>query len=751
VIINAVRYRVEGAEDWITYRLSPGSGRLRGLAAVTAGGPAARSFVEAVVFVLSGRGLGSGAAPRGLEVSLQVSDDAGDTWVIHRQGEQVRYLRNGEAAGSAAATAFAQALLDLDGAATDAALEIDVTQVASDKHGLYGRPYAQETTTRDQLRDVLGRQIADLAGEAGKTLGTAELANPKTLARLAKHLEPLSAEYRELMRQWRELDLDGKAAREDGAQIPKLREEIELGRELAKVAAPLLEPGASIKNMQETLAKVDAAIAEICAACGLERLPGAGETRDYRKALEAVSRLEAAEKLIRATQAVRKHCEQRIEPVFKSYLVAVEGAMASDRQIAGELESCLATLDLKLRTKPAAGADAAARKNWFERFKTQKTEAEPELGDPLHDLETGRMAIEYALSRLGALGGDIEDAKRQQESALHAVDAALEELVRNYGRLKEHWASLAKQLNLAADLSLTQLLRIIGYHGKLVTLTQQRDEIRERIKQFSARHAGLERLVVRWRETTGSQKLTSLKTPGILLTEARDVVRYLEAKERKLAQLEETVDSQKAFSTLKSFMKGRRRQLETAWQQVFVDNGLAMLPPDHAYLPELFKRASLVKALALAHGTVSKDARQPLFKTGGKTGVAIYIWDAESAENQQKLELMKCLEQAELSGLCLVVAADAHVANLLQGLGAGVAQLAKRPAAKVVEKPVEKTAERRTEPPRPVAKAAPQKGAVTAPASETQRRNPSAGLMDQRAKAALDILTGQTKSPGKRT
>src|SRR6185503_19167304 len=127
----------------------------------------------------------------------------------------------------------------------------------------------------------------------------------------------------------------------------QLTAELELLDQLAAAAEPLLAPGVSLKALKDDLAKTDAAVAEVCGALGLE--PGKLDAlpSDYQKPVEALSRLEATARLIRAMDGARKHCTNKLEPVFRRYLAAAEGSLAGDRPVIAELTNCLAALSLR--------------------------------------------------------------------------------------------------------------------------------------------------------------------------------------------------------------------------------------------------------------------------------------------------------------------------------------------------------------------------------------------------------------------
>ena len=113
--------------------------------------------------------------------------------------------------------------------------------------------------------------------------------------------------------------------------------------------------------------------------------------------------------------------------LFRTYIEATESGLVKDRQIAAELESCLATLTLRIRpgseeASAAAAPDGGGIKTWFDRFKSREKDDALRMNEAAEaksqDLETARLAIEYALGRpFGFLDEPLADeiVKRAKE------------------------------------------------------------------------------------------------------------------------------------------------------------------------------------------------------------------------------------------------------------------------------------------------------------------------------------------------
>ncbi len=748
MIITAIRWRAQANAEAQAFKLNPGTGKFRNYQCVSAEPHVLRQIMAALEYALTGTGAGMS------EASVQLSDDGGHTWVVARKPGQTRFLKDGAALTPVEGErGLALALMDLDLLGGDGG---GVEPISLKHHAIRNVDGELRLCARDapgdqsqSFKEIVTRQITDVAADAARAVGITELAEPKVLAKLARRLEPLHGQYRELCRQYKELKQEGETVTESEHESAEtLAAEIELLNQLAEAAEPMLAPGVSPKAYKEDLAKLEAQIAEICNALGIETPEPSRLARDFRKPIEALCRLEAHAKLIRASQGARKYCEQNIEPLYKKYLDLAEGGLVKDRQIAGELESCLATLSLKMRpgafegTANAANADSGL-KTWFDRFKSREKDDTRDLASAAaeaaqSDIETARMAIEYALNRLGEIGGNLEQARQKHDGALQAIDSAHEELVKSYGRLREHWLVVAKEHQLPEDLDVTQLLRIIAHFGRLANVIDQRQELAQRLRKYTSLASKVERLVTEWRKLTGSQKSSDLSNPVLLLTEARDVLRYRDVKKKKFEQLTRGSNEAKAADALRTMLKARRKVLIQAWRGAFEELNLKVLEIHHEGLDELYQRANVVRALALVHGSAGKAGKERLFDADSSaSGTALYLWDDPNTDNKLRLAFLSALESAEGAELRLLFIADDGLASMLGSLGIGQATRlvkAATPAARLGDAlPVKGPT------PSPVI-ARPTLGAR--PESRTQTPS-SASLLNDRARRTLDLLSGK--------
>src|SRR5690606_18177826 len=97
------------SHEWQAYRFSTGTGSFRKFICVSGEQREIDNLQAALLYALTGK-----QDSMLVEVALQLGDDAGNTWVIHRSGSNVGYLKNGSPLDSSDGRELFGAVLDID-------------------------------------------------------------------------------------------------------------------------------------------------------------------------------------------------------------------------------------------------------------------------------------------------------------------------------------------------------------------------------------------------------------------------------------------------------------------------------------------------------------------------------------------------------------------------------------------------------------------------------------------------------------
>ena len=686
--LNVLRYRARPEEEWRTWKFNPTSGRLRSYLYIGAPRQDLAEIAAGLVYALTGT-----CAPNKVhEVALQLSDDGGHTWVVQRRGNTSRVMRDGVAlAPGDGETALAAALFDHEQPLQSNAevAQFDVQSIADELRILPLGPSA-EGAAAHSVKDIAQQQMRMLAGKCADSFKLPQLAEPRLITQLAGKLAPLHIQYHELARQFQDLkeETQGFVATET-PQVAALASELELLDKLADIAVPLLQPGVTLKSLKDDLAKVDGDVADLCSSMGVDASEGKVPPCDFRSAIAVLSRLEAYSRLIHATQDARRYYQEHLEPAHQRYVRLAENGIASDRQVASELEQCLASLQVRLRQRnvkaTSHGEDSIKPKTWFERLKAKPGDVEQAPEDNVvdaqvaADLETAEMAISYALKRVKELNNGLDVARRQHDSALAAIDKAHEDLVRSYGKVRDQWLATARKSTLPEDLDLNKLLIIAGKHGKLSALTDKRIDLMQKLQRFSANLVKSERLVRDWRQLTGSQNASDLSSPNILLGEVQGLLRYRDNKRKRFEQLKGAAAEVKASASLRELLKARRKMLLATWRNAFDDTGIPVFPIHDDRCPELLKTATIIEALTMVHVSYEPTERKLEIAEQSEAVLSIYLWDEEKSVQKHRLAMLNAIDESTPAEPRIFLVADLDFAAMLGPAGLGRGQLIEKP------------------------------------------------------------------------
>lgn len=727
--INAIKFRLTQNDEPITYKFSQSSGKFANFQAVSGTPGLLANLRAALEFSLTGK-----VDQPIYDTVLQTSDNAGQTWLVHRTLSKIRIIKNGSELNENQLSELHAAFLDFKDDRDSAGSE--AFTIASKKTHLQdGKLVALDAhVLRDSsadVRSILEEQIAAIAGACVANTGLKDLVDPSIMIRLTQKIEPIYASFREVCSQYRNLKEAKKAdVTSNSNEIKSLQTQLEIIKELEAVAGKFLAPNFALNKSSEDLAIIDSKIAEMANALNITNIESSALIKDFRKPIEALARLEMFAKLVRASQGSRKYCEQKIEPNYKKYIAFADRNLANNRQIAAELESCLSTLALRLRTDGSATKDnSQSLKTWFEKFKSKGSD-EPQNqnnNNAQNDFDTARLAIEYAINQLNEMASHLKIAVNQNESALNAVDESHESLVAQYNQLKTHWLASANAVGIPTDIDSTHMIKIIVAHGRLASLIEKRNQLAAANKQQEADLMQIEDLIIRWCSATGSQKSLDLSSAAIVLREARDIIRYREPRARLLEQLQETAQTKSSNKSIIDHLKARREEIVTEWEEAFASFGMEAPSISDKYNREFLKRASIVRGLALAwSSSPGAEPGEALFKeVGPSTGLVIIDTSAMKFEHRDRLDLLSQIEKAKGQELRMLLISDEQLASLVTAMSIGTAVRVVQAATPAVNKTLRPT---------PVA-------AKIIRNEKGLRKHPTEDMLSERAKQMLDLLS----------
>jgi len=721
VIINAIRFLSEELDGWQSYRVVAGTGLYRGYVCINGDEKSLNELSAALTFALVG------TADNDIikESTLQISDNGGTNWLIHRGQDEFKVVKNGKMLAANMQKEFYEAILDVDSDDSEFKPTVETYSIKEKAGKFWGISSEDSEDPRIFMKNIVGDQITKLSSECSEISQIAELSNPKVLSQFARRIEPLISRFENLRTQARDVDAEMKknVSTDNQFSLEDLSDQLELIERIRSLSLPLLDPSSSLKLKRAQLKTVENRIGSLIDNLDLDPRLKNLRIDDWRKPLESLCRMEAFAKLIDASHGARKYCEQKIEPSYQSYIAAIQRSLEKDKAVSAELESCLASLNLYCGSNTQELGESKA-KNWFEKFKNKPADDSSDILNQ-SQIDTIRMAIQYVLNRLMDMQRRANDAGDIHDSILGRIDDAHEELVKNFGNLSNHWSSTSKQYGIPDDINLNLLIKQICAQTELLSLNAERDLLVSEIERHRGNLKILKVEVTKWRDSTASQRQTDLSTEIQILTEARDILKFRDQKRKQQRQWQVNQGVQQANSVMRGMVKKRKIELDKSWGDVFNDFELPIKSINSKMWGEIVSRAGIMRALALIHSTAPGANNHRVFlDTNEASLLTIYKWFNAHSDRSQKTMADYLKECSSVSnGLFQILFVnDETVFERLKKQGVGFASFVK---ASAINKSV-----------------APQE-ILQAPQEATPR--PTAVHMNERARAALDILTGHRR------
>lgn len=676
MFVNAIRFRTKFEDQFQLWKFQHGTGNKQNIVCFQSDSERLNDFQDALKYAVSGQAVGTIE-----EVALQLTDDSGDIWILERSFSKMRMLRNGKALSDLSiANTLLASLFDLDESSADGEVFdynaiCQTFEVSADSTSLMARKKIPNDRSKKRTFQLVNNSQSSLFISLSKLFDQPLFLDKEKTLSLSRRVKPLFYANREVLRQKRSLLASVKSLDDlDVGLLNQLEQETKLLDEIYETAAPLLEPAYSPKVVKEKLSKIEIELKKELQACHVSSLPVSFEPIPWHKLAKCLCSLEAQRKLIEVSEQAQNLSQERLEPIHEEYLKTVENLISSDSQIISELESCLSTLSLHTED-----CQKSPRRSVFDligkfvRPSADVTTQESEETKRAR-LDNSRMAVDFALARLGELHSNVDDLKLDFEKLQHELRDHHEELVSSYGRLKDHWLRLSKEHRIPENIELPDLMRLIYRYAHLNELYNKQLSYKEFLEQRKSSLIRLEEQILEWRRVSNSQKDEMLNTSTILLAEARGILRYKDKKKAQLERLRTLQDHLRAHAALKSTIEARQSQILTGWKESFHEVEIPLIAIERSEWPEFF---SLSDQLAAWESLRQKDDEplvdKEIFADGASnTPISVFIWDKSYAQSKSgTLLLEQAISTRSSTDLQFVLVTDSMISELLKSNGCG--------------------------------------------------------------------------------
>ncbi len=611
---------------------------------------------------------------------VHLTDSNGETWIFDRQVDQFRCFRNRQLFDGRWDVCLKELFKDYMMPGAGESLNLGAClrefELRFDGQGLLALPQQRSlqrpsswekvglermTQARQSLENFWGQAIFQQAQDLPGILDFGD--------GMARRVHVLQQQKRDVDKVFQQLD------RIDNHVCHRLEYEVELLAKIEAVAQPLMDPGKSPRVLQDRLREIESELQQLCDRWGIKSLPPVEPDQDWTQILSVLTRYLACDKLEKATRKSLHDARSNFKPVYEEYRKSIIRFLQNDKDLIRELEHCLQELNQHVRL--AAAEQEKQRDNLAGKLNKLlglaqldnhvKTEGSA-LGP--HSLDQARGAVNQCLKDMARLYGEIEHNEGSHEQNFKELEGRYEKILAEYGKAREQWLALAKEVGLSPDIGVKGLVEWINQLSRVQTLHQRRVKLQEELQEQRAQIKTLVLLLADWRTHTGSQKPGS-PDPATALSEARNVLLYAEKKREQLQSLRALDSKLEAYQGLKQKLDRDSEAVQQRWQQGLEhwklpsrDLSLDLWEPvsragrEYMLLEQLFKEVHKPLRDAQVFGPEAMDG--PL---------TIYTSRESKLDNRERLQILQWIEHADDGSLGLILTEDKLLFEMLTKMG----------------------------------------------------------------------------------
>ncbi len=685
--INAIKFQDGDVEHFV--KIKKAKGPLRSTSLVLASEEMLTKFKRALIYGLTGFG-----AREIQSVIVNFVDPDGHSWVFDRRSAELKVFKDkqryteprfaelvalfGLRGWSDSPEALAQALFG----------EFNLDQTPAGVMGMacnfskIPTPNANQVVYERLVQESLGAIRLAVPQLAGLSSGK--------LKSLVDSLMPAYYDLEGVSRQAEALKkLKAAISHEECLDTEHMEAQIELIERIEVVASELFRPNAELEQKIADYRGLDKQLTALCAQYSIPSVSLLEKPVDWNQALKIMARLSLYEQLVRSSELALQKAKQSVEPTLKAYTDTVEIFLSNDQQITSELQNCLGIITGQVnqaantKVRPFRFGPFRA----FQRLKKSTTPPQnlPQVagGQDKSGLDKSRMAVDYALGRLGELHANLKSNNKCYEAALQPLYERHEKLVQDYGRLKYTWRELAKQHNFPKKCTVRDILGMIQNQSEILKVYSSKQKLKAEIQSYNLRVQELIKLVEAWRQHTKSGKETPLTNLGLLLAETRGILEYGTKRKNQLSKTKKMQVEHLTHRKLDQLLTTRSTMVQNAWAEAFTSRHLPILDHQGIDWPDVFRKAHLIEGIATMRR--SEEAwvtlSQLLSEDGVPQPIRMFNFGSDTTPMSMAHAVSEALRDNYMSREQIFLVAQEDLAAALEKQGFETARIVTKPRA----------------------------------------------------------------------
>lgn len=774
--ISSIKYTARANDSVVLWRCKSGIGTFRNSLILFGKSQDLHNAARAVVFALAGRRY------QGIdEVTLELTDNAGDTWEIWRGLNSSRFSHNGRMIPiDEAQRSMLAALLDMDPGITQGHGLVSpvLYRILSEKNGLFASVDAingQAHTTNEPDPETVIQMLID---ESVKVTGRPEFANADALAKLSSTLVTLQARSSEVQASTNSRP-KGEVAPSLGL-IESLTRELDHLQHIDFFCRRMTDVHESIPRLTSQLEVIDEQVASITSRWSKEAREIASNNEEWNRGMECLVRVRAYTRLTETATKLQNLSAKRLKPAAEKSMTHWHQFLFDSRTTGQEVESCLASmllgmkqlgLDLEKLDQPLDRQDSATRREvprgWFDRLKGKGENNEPAgrggvadqhvdwLQKSIREVETLKASIEYALKSVQSFSDEFETAKSETAKEFTLLDDLTSKAQEELAKLKATWSEWAAKADVPVDITLEDYVALAREAHEIHILDVRRSDLQTRLAERVDLQNRLEAQIRQWWNMIGSDKSVDISNPAFLVAEARAALRHRDTRRQRVQKLIKDAARFARDESLAQWNYKRRSEIQAQWNEAFTSFQLPVLEMTDERIGSLVRLGSAIYAMKQLQ-SIRNQARVTSADVWGpkeECPVRLYTWDQTRVDDAARttfVDMVKKFPMSSQTSLTFFLVSDEETAKRLATLGCGRgligqvegSQTQQRSGAEAIReaarKPEPKPQIQEKVPPADVTK--PEANKITKGAKSRPSGTRSDAELSERAAAALKLL-----------
>lgn len=515
------------------------------------------------------------------DAAVQFIDQSQCIWTIERLGLEFRYHRNGKRLDPLGQeVSLLSAILDLD--ISSNSRNLDTVEVKNQKtfssfEAEFNGSGQIELTFLSEEKKVqvkifescLNKELAirmRLAGLVG--LSDIDQTSCDQMFEKMHFLEICVDSFRELQTQFDLFQSQNLAPAEDEAYYKKIYSEVELLDRIYDSSKDLLDKPSFRKSLLLDISKHQDELNIAFKKFGITSIENLPSIEDWRALIEERAKLNGLRAFKNQIDVIENGIFEDTKSTFNDFSATLAELIASDSEITAELEKCLERLGSHLRE--IVPASSKGWQKYLEKFKRQTSKGQIKFKQ-IHRknlLDNSKLAIDFALGRLGELHSDLDLLKLRETQWLSNAQKSFDDFSRLLRKREESWSQKAQSIGFDPDISLDKIFSLCGVSGSLVALLEMLKESQEALVKYDAKIENLSNLYDQWLEFSQSQKMRQQLEPSSLINQVKRLLSFREAKKNQLRSRESLLRQVKFQNDWQALWAKRREKIASEWSSL---------------------------------------------------------------------------------------------------------------------------------------------------------------------------------------